>query len=63
MKTPCIDLMLTNFPKGFTNYMAVETELPDCHKMTRTVMKSHDKKQKPKIICYRKNKFFPLTSF
>ena len=38
----CIDLMLTNFPKGFQNSMIV------------TVMKSHYKKQKPKIICYRK---------
>ena len=52
--TSCIDLMLTNFPKGFQNSMAIETGLSDFHKMTVTVMKSHYKKQKPKIICYRK---------
>ena len=50
----CIDLMLTNFPKGFQNSMAIETGLSDFHKMIVTVMKSHYKKQKPKIICYRK---------
>ena len=48
----CIDLMLTNFPKGFQNSMAIETGLSDFHKMIVTVMKSHYKKHK--IICYRK---------
>ena len=50
----CIDLMLTNFQNGFQNYMAIETGLSDFHKMIVTVMNSLYKKQKPKIICYRK---------
>ena len=32
----CIDLILTNFPKGFQNYMAIETGLSDFYKMTLT---------------------------
>ena len=46
--------MLSNFPKGFQTSMAIETGLSDFHKMIVTVMKSHYKKQKPKIIFYRK---------
>ena len=50
----CIDLILTNFPKSFQNSMSIETGLSDFHKMTVTVMKSHYKKQNPKIIKYRR---------
>ena len=59
----CIDLILTNFPKSFQNSMAIETGLSDFHKMTVTVMKSHYKKLKPKIICYRKYTNFSTDLF
>ena len=50
----CIDLMLTNFPKSFQNSLAIETGLSECNKITVTVMTYLYKKQKPKIVCYRK---------
>ena len=43
--------------------MAIETGLSDFHKMTVTVMKSHYKKLKPKIICYRKYTNFSTDLF
>ena len=43
--------------------MATETGLSDFHKMTVTVMKSHYKKIKPKIICYRKYTNFSTDLF
>ena len=50
----CIDLFLTNRPRCFQNTVAVETGISDFHKMVVTVLKVFYKKQKPKIIQYRK---------
>ena len=48
LKLSCIDLIITNRPKSFQNYVAVETGLSDFHKMTLIVMKSFYKKIKTK---------------
>ena len=45
LKTSCIDLIITNRPKSFQNFVTVETGLLDFHKMTLTVMKVFYKKQ------------------
>ena len=50
----CIDLFLTNHPRCFQNTIVVETGISDFHKMLVTVLKVLYKKQKPKIIRYRK---------
>ena len=50
----CIDLLLTNRPRCFQNTVAVETGISDFHKMVVMVFKVFYKKQKPKIIQYRK---------
>ena len=61
MENPtCIDLMLTNYAKSFQHSMAIETGLPDCHKMTVTVMKSRYEKPKPKIFLTEGIKTFPM---
>ena len=59
----CIDLIITNRPKGFQNSMVIETGLSDFHKMCITVMKMQYSKQKPTIIHYRKFKDFNNDSF
>ena len=48
----CIDLILTNNPKCLQSSCAVETGLPDFHRMTVTVMKTTFKKLEPRIIHY-----------
>ena len=50
----CIDLFLANHPRCFQNTVAVETGNSDFHKMVVTVLKVFYKKQKPKIIRYKK---------
>ena len=40
-KPTCIDLIVTNKPKCFQNYMVIETGLSDFHKMSATVMKMY----------------------
>ena len=50
----CIDLFLTNRPRCFQNTVAVERVISDFHKMVVTVLKVFYKKQKPKLIQYRK---------
>ena len=37
----CIDLILTNSPRGFQNSSIFETELSDFHKLTITILKVH----------------------
>ena len=62
-KPSCIDLIITNRPKSFKNYMVIETGLSDFHKMCFTVMKMYHSKQKPSIIHYRKFKDFNNDAF
>ena len=50
----CIQLFLTNRLRCFQNTVAVETGISDLHKMVVTVLKVFYKKQRPKIIQYRK---------
>ena len=59
----CIDLIITNRPKGFQSSMVIETGLSDFHKMCITVMKMYYSKQEPTIIHYRKLKGFNNDSF
>ena len=54
----CIDLVITNRPKPFQEPEVIETGISDFHKMSLTVMKVLCNKQKPKIIQYRKYKYF-----
>ena len=51
---PCIDLM-TNCPKSFQNFCAIETGLLDFHKLVVTVMNTTYKKSQPKIIIIEPN--------
>ena len=57
-KPTCIDLMLTNKPRFFKNYIALETGLSDFHKMTLTVMRAYFVKQTPKVVYYHDYKTF-----
>ena len=50
--------MLTSSYRSFQNSCAIETGLPDFHKMIVTVMKAYFQKQKPKVITYRDYKNF-----
>ena len=63
LQRSCIDLIITNRPKSFQNSVAVETGLPDFHKMTLTVMKVFCKKQKTNIVTYRNYKHFSNEAF
>ena len=62
-KPTCIDLMLTNKPRFFKNYIALETGLSDFHKMTLTVMRAYFVKQTPKVVYYRDYKKFSNDLF
>ena len=59
----CIDLFLTNRLQCFHNTFAVKTGISDFHKMVLTVLKVFYKKQKPKIIKYRKYNNFNNDMF
>ena len=48
-KPTCIDLILANCPGSFQNSCAVETVLPDFHKMTVTIMKTSYQKIEPRL--------------
>ena len=52
-KPTCIDLILTNFPKSFQHTQTIETGLPDFHKLTWTVLKTHFPRLKPNIVNYK----------
>ena len=55
-KPSCIELNITNRPKCFQNSATLETGFSDFHKMTLTVMKAFNKKQKATIITYHSYK-------
>ena len=59
----CIDLIITNRPKTFQNFMVIETDLSDFHKMRITVIKMYYSKQKSIIIYYCEFKDFHNDSF
>ena len=48
VKFCCIDLILTNIPRGFQSIYVIETGLSDFHLMTLTVMIKNFKKIKPR---------------
>ena len=62
-KPSCIDLILTNCPRSFQNFCAIETGLSNFHKLVALVMKTTYKKSQPKIINYRCYKYFNNKSF
>ena len=45
-----VELILTNMPKSFQNYMVIETGLSDFHKLTVTVLKSSFRKKPHMVI-------------
>ena len=53
-----IDLLLTNRPRSLCNSDALETGPSDFYKLTLTVLKTHFKKQAPKMINSRNYKNF-----
>ena len=59
----CIGLFLINWRQCFQQTCAIETGIPDFLKMVVTVIKTHYKKQKAKIIQYRNYKHFHEQSF
>ena len=62
-KPSCIDLIITNRPKGFQNSMVTETGLSDFQKMCITVMTMYYSKHKPSIIHYCTFKDFNNDAF
>ena len=62
-KPSCIDLILTNCPRGVQISCVIETGLSDFHKLVVTVMKTTYKKSQPKIITYCSYKYFNNDSF
>ena len=63
LQPSCIDLIITNRPESFQNYVTVKTVLSDFHKMTLTVVKVFYKKQKTNIVRYRNYKRFSNEVF
>ena len=59
----CIDLFLTNRPRGFQNSCAIETGLSDFHMMTLTAMKKSSQKYRPRIIKFRDYRHFQNNAF
>ena len=62
-KPSCINLVLTNRPRGFHGCHIIETGLSEFHKMTVTVMKMYFQKQGQRVIHYRDYKSFNTQSF
>ena len=57
--TPCIYLILTNWPRSFQGSCVVETGLSYFHKMVVTIMKTSFQRLSPKIrTCRNYNKFY-----
>ena len=52
INSPTLTYMLRNPSKSFHSSCAIETSLPDVHKMASTIMKQTFRKQEPKIIQY-----------
>ena len=59
----CIDLVLTNVPRGFQSTCVIEVGLPDFHLMMLTVMKKSFKIFQPRIMRYRSYKHFSNDTF
>ena len=59
----CIDLILSNTPRGFQSTCVIETGLSDFHLMTLTVMKKSFRKFQPRLINYRSYKNFSNEAF
>ena len=59
----CIDLLLTNSKNNFDETVVLESGLSDFHKLVVSVLKSHFKKEDPKIIIYRDYKYFDNEMF
>ena len=62
-KPACMNLIFTNFPKLFQHTQTIETGLPDLHKLTLTVSKTHFPRLKPSIANYRDYKRFANEYF
>ena len=54
----CSDLIITNRPKSLQDSDVIKTGLSDFHKMSLTVIKKLNNKQKPKVTQYREYKDF-----
>ena len=59
----CTDLIITNRPKSLQNSSTFETGLSDFHKMTLAVLKVSFKKQKHRVLYYRKYNFYDNSIF
>ena len=59
----CIDLFLTNFPRGFHNTCLYETGLPDFHKLVVPILRKRFEPLPPKIFKYRNYKSFDEDKF
>ena len=62
-KPSCIALLLTKFSKSFLKSETLETGLWDFHKLTLTVLKTHNKNQKPLVVTYGDYKNFLNETF
>ena len=54
----CIDLILTNLPRGFESACVIEAALSSFHSITLTVMKHSLRKFQPTIVNYKSYKKF-----
>ena len=59
----CIDLFLTNCPRGFHSTCLYETGLSDFHKLVVTILRTSFEPLPPKIIKYRNYKNFDEDKF
>ena len=57
-KPSCLQLILKNCLRLFTNKQTIETILSDFHKLTLAALKIHYEKPSPKIVTYRDHKHF-----
>ena len=66
-KTPenlsCIDLLLTNSKNNFDERSVLESDLSDFDKLAVSVLKIYFKKEAPKVIIYRDDKYFSNEKF
>ena len=61
-KVSCIDLILTNRKYFFKHSNSVETGISDHHHLIYSMLKTIFPKTEPKLVHYRKNKFFNFES-
>ena len=66
-KTPenlsCINLLLTNSKNNFDERSVLESDLSDFDKLAVSVLKIYFKKEAPKVIIYRDDKYFSNEKF